>query len=151
MRRWRPAAPSRCGSATRRRNAKRESAIASGQAVAGNVGAKSDSNTPSSVNRSTRPRGSAELARVHARPPAGVIATVQNASENERDHWTFGDTVTLRGHDEPTRLALPVLRGLSARSRSCRGRAAAAAAAALPSGLASELPADVAEATGAPS
>jgi class 3 adenylate cyclase len=34
--------------------------------------------------------------------------TVANASESERAHWTFGDTVKLRGHDEPTRLALPV-------------------------------------------
>ena len=34
--------------------------------------------------------------------------TVSNASESERNHWNFGDTVTLRGHGEPTRLALPV-------------------------------------------
>ena len=34
--------------------------------------------------------------------------TVSNASESERNHWTFGDTVTLRGYGEPTRLALPV-------------------------------------------
>jgi adenylate cyclase len=34
--------------------------------------------------------------------------TVANATENERAHWTLGDTVTLRGYDEPTRLALPV-------------------------------------------
>ncbi|HVQ89295.1 MAG TPA: hypothetical protein VMT88_14050, partial [Actinomycetes bacterium] len=43
--------------------------------------------------------------------PAHLLAssqTVQNARETERGHWTFGDTVTLRGHDEPTRLALPV-------------------------------------------
>jgi class 3 adenylate cyclase len=34
--------------------------------------------------------------------------TLANASESESAHWTLGDTVTLRGHDEPTRLALPV-------------------------------------------
>jgi adenylate cyclase len=43
--------------------------------------------------------------------PAHLLAssqTVNNARENESGHWTFGDSVTLRGHDEPTRLALPV-------------------------------------------
>ena len=33
--------------------------------------------------------------------------TVSNATESERAHWSLGDTVTLRGHDEPTRLAEP--------------------------------------------
>ena len=28
--------------------------------------------------------------------------------EARASHWTIGDTVTLRGHDEPTQLALPV-------------------------------------------
>ena len=33
--------------------------------------------------------------------------TVQNSTESDRAHWTSGDTVTLRGHGEPT-LALVV-------------------------------------------
>jgi adenylate cyclase len=34
--------------------------------------------------------------------------TVQNSTESDRAHWTFGDTVTLRGHGQPTTLAPPV-------------------------------------------
>jgi adenylate cyclase len=33
--------------------------------------------------------------------------TVARAGESESARWTLGDTVTLRGHDEPTRLAVP--------------------------------------------
>ena len=33
--------------------------------------------------------------------------TVRRASETERARWSLGDTVTLRGHDHPTRLASP--------------------------------------------
>ncbi|HEY9265849.1 MAG TPA: hypothetical protein VIQ11_14720, partial [Mycobacterium sp.] len=43
--------------------------------------------------------------------PARLVASaeaVRNATETERAHWTLGETVTLRGHDEPTRLATPV-------------------------------------------
>jgi adenylate cyclase len=32
---------------------------------------------------------------------------VQGASENERARWSLGETVTLRGHEHPTRLASP--------------------------------------------
>jgi adenylate cyclase len=35
-------------------------------------------------------------------------ATVQRAGETERARWRLGETVTLRGHDEPTTLATPV-------------------------------------------
>jgi adenylate cyclase len=82
--------------------------VASGQAVAGNVGAKERFEYTvigEPVNEAAR------LCELAKSTPAHLLAsseTVQNASENERDHWTFGDTVTLRGHDEPTRLALPV-------------------------------------------
>jgi class 3 adenylate cyclase len=34
--------------------------------------------------------------------------TVQNSTETDRAHWTFGDTVTPRGRGEPTTLAPPV-------------------------------------------
>jgi len=33
---------------------------------------------------------------------------VSNATASERTYWSLGDTVTLRSHDKPTRLALPV-------------------------------------------
>jgi adenylate cyclase len=82
--------------------------VASGKAVAGNVGAKERFEYTvigEPVNEAAR------LCELAKSTPAHLLAssqTVQNASESERSHWTFGDTVTLRGHDEPTRLALPV-------------------------------------------
>jgi adenylate cyclase len=82
--------------------------VASGEAVAGNVGAKERFEYTvigEPVNEAAR------LCELAKSTPAHLLAsseTVQNASESERGHWTFGDTVTLRGHDEPTRLALPV-------------------------------------------
>jgi adenylate cyclase len=82
--------------------------VASGEAVAGNVGAKERFEYTvigEPVNEAAR------LCELAKDTPSHLLAsseTVQNASESERGHWTFGDTVTLRGHDEPTRLALPV-------------------------------------------
>jgi adenylate cyclase len=82
--------------------------VASGEAVAGNVGAKERFEYTvigEPVNEAAR------LCELAKSTPSHLLAsseTVQNASESERSHWTFGDTVTLRGHDEPTRLALPV-------------------------------------------
>jgi len=82
--------------------------VASGEAVAGNVGAKERFEYTvigEPVNEAAR------LCELAKDTPTHLLAsseTVQNASESERGHWTFGDTVTLRGHDAPTRLALPV-------------------------------------------
>jgi adenylate cyclase len=82
--------------------------VASGDAVAGNVGAKERFEYTvigEPVNEAAR------LCELAKDTPGHLLAsseTVSNASESERGHWTFGDTVTLRGHDEPTRLALPV-------------------------------------------
>jgi adenylate cyclase len=82
--------------------------VASGQAVAGNVGAKERFEYTvigEPVNEAAR------LCELAKSTPGHLLASsdaVANASETERQHWTFGDTVTLRGHDEPTRLALPV-------------------------------------------
>jgi adenylate cyclase len=48
-----------------------------------------------------------ELAKSH---PSRLLATagaVQGASEEESARWSLGETVTLRGHDQPTRLASP--------------------------------------------
>src|ERR1700754_790255 len=82
--------------------------VAAGQVVAGNVGAKERFEYTvigEPVNEAAR---LCELAKSH---PGGLLATsdaVNNASESEQSHWSLGDTVTLRGHDEPTRLAEPV-------------------------------------------
>jgi adenylate cyclase len=82
--------------------------VASGEAVAGNVGAKERFEYTvigEPVNEAAR------LCELAKSTPNRLLASsdaVANASETERAHWTFGDTVTLRGHDEPTRLALPV-------------------------------------------
>ena len=76
--------------------------------MAGNVGAKERFEYTvigEPVNEAAR---LCELAKY---TPSHLLAssdTVTNASENECSHWTLGDTVTLRGHDEPTRLAVPV-------------------------------------------
>jgi adenylate cyclase len=82
--------------------------VASGQAVAGNVGAKERFEYTvigEPVNEAAR------LCELAKSTPGHLLAsacTVENASESERAHWTLGETVTLRGHDEPTRLAVPV-------------------------------------------
>ena len=69
---------------------------------------RSASSTQLSVSRSMRRRGCANLPKTPRVTCLRHRKRVQNATESERSHWTFGDTVTLRGHDEPTRLALPV-------------------------------------------
>jgi adenylate cyclase len=82
--------------------------VASWEAVAGNVGAKERFEYTvigEPVNEAAR------LCELAKSTPTHLLAssdTVHRASESERAHWTFGDTVTLRGHDEPTRLAVPV-------------------------------------------
>jgi adenylate cyclase len=77
-------------------------------AVAGNVGAKERFEYTvigEPVNEAAR---LCELAKSTESHLLASSDTVSNANESERAHWTFGDTITLRGHDEPTRLALPV-------------------------------------------
>jgi adenylate cyclase len=81
--------------------------VAAGQVVAGNVGAKERFEYTvigGPVNEAAR---LCELAKSH---PGRLLATadaVQGASEKESAHWCLGETVTLRGHDRPTRLAWP--------------------------------------------
>ena len=81
--------------------------VAAGQVVAGNVGAKERFEYTvigEPVNEAAR---LCELAKSH---PGRILATeetVQGASESERARWSLGDSVTLRGHDHPTRLASP--------------------------------------------
>ena len=82
--------------------------VASGEAVAGNLGAKERFEYTvigEPVNEAAR---LCELAKDSAGRLLASSDTVETAAEEERAHWTLGDTVTLRGHDEPTRLALPV-------------------------------------------
>ncbi|MEZ0367097.1 adenylate/guanylate cyclase domain-containing protein [Mycobacterium sp. pUA109] len=81
--------------------------VAAGQAVAGNVGAKQRFEYTvigEPVNEAAR---LCELAKSESSRLLASSATVQGASESERARWTFGDTVTLRGLDQPTRLAVP--------------------------------------------
>ncbi|MBW0012039.1 adenylate/guanylate cyclase domain-containing protein [Mycobacterium sp.] len=79
--------------------------VASGQVVAGNVGAKERFEYTvigEPVNEAAR---LCELAKSH---PGGLLTTANTlecASESERGHWSLGETVTLRGHERPTRLA----------------------------------------------
>ena len=53
----------------------------------------------------------ARLCELAKSEPGRLLAssdTVDAASDDERTHWSHGKTVTLRGHDQPTRLASPV-------------------------------------------
>ena len=82
--------------------------VAAGQVVAGNVGAKERFEYTvigEPVNEAAR---LCELSKTVERHLVASSETVANASESERARWTLGETVTLRGHDEPTRLATPV-------------------------------------------
>jgi adenylate cyclase len=81
--------------------------VAAGQVVAGNVGAKERFEYTvigEPVNEAAR---LCELAKSHPARTLATECTVQGASESERVRWSLGDTVTLRGHDHPTRLAWP--------------------------------------------
>jgi adenylate cyclase len=81
--------------------------VAAGTAVAGNVGAKERFEYTvigEPVNEAAR------LCELAKDAPCHILASsdaVANATESESARWTLGDTVTLRGHDEPTRLASP--------------------------------------------
>ncbi len=82
--------------------------VAAGQAVAGNLGAYERFEYTvigEPVNEAAR------LCELAKDAPGRLLASwdaVETATEEERAQWTPGDTVTLRGHDEPTRLASPV-------------------------------------------
>ncbi|MBI3217505.1 MAG: adenylate/guanylate cyclase domain-containing protein [Mycobacterium sp.] len=82
--------------------------VAAGQVVAGNVGAKERFEYTvigEPVNEAAR---LCELSKEIDGHLVASSVTVQRAGETESAHWTLGETVTLRGHDEPTRLAVPV-------------------------------------------
>ncbi len=81
--------------------------VTAGKAVAGNVGAKERFEYTvigEPVNEAAR------LCELAKDEPGRLLAsadTVNAASENERARWSLGETVTLRGHGQPTRLAAP--------------------------------------------
>lgn len=82
--------------------------VAAGRAVAGNVGARERFEYtvigPPAIE-------AARLCELAKSEPAGLLAsstTVAAAGEAERAHWSLGENVTLRGLDQPTRLAIPV-------------------------------------------
>ena len=82
--------------------------VASGNVVAGNVGARERFEYTvigEPVNEAAR---LCELAKSEEQRLVASGDAVGNATETESAHWTLGETVTLRGHDEPIRLAVPV-------------------------------------------
>ncbi|MCV7200001.1 adenylate/guanylate cyclase domain-containing protein [Mycobacterium angelicum] len=81
--------------------------VAAGQVVAGNVGAHERFEYTvigEPVNEAAR---LCELAKSHPVRLLASATTVHGASETECARWRLGQTVTLRGHDEPTQLAYP--------------------------------------------
>ncbi|QNI08034.1 HAMP domain-containing protein [Mycobacterium kubicae] len=82
--------------------------VAAGQVVAGNVGAKERFEYTvigEPVNEAAR---LCELAKNYDGRLLASSEALDGAGDEERQRWRLGETVTLRGHDEPTRLALPV-------------------------------------------
>jgi adenylate cyclase len=82
--------------------------VAAGEAVAGNVGAKERFEYTvigEPVNEASR------LCDLAKERPSRLLAssvTVANASEKESGCWSLGETVSLRGLDQPTQVAVPV-------------------------------------------
>ena len=82
--------------------------VASGQVVAGNVGARERFEYTvigGPVNEAAR---LSELARSEPTWILTTAPTIAAASEQERRHWRLGDAVHLRGYSEPVRTATAV-------------------------------------------
>lgn len=82
--------------------------VAAGQVVAGNVGAKERFEYTvigEPVNEAAR---LCELSKSVAGHLLASSDTVVNATEGESARWSLGESVTLRGYDVPTRLAVPL-------------------------------------------
>ena len=83
--------------------------VAAGQVVAGNVGAKERFEYTvigEPVNEAAR---LCELAKSYPGRLLATSHTLEGASEEESARWSLGESVTLRGHERPTRLASPVV------------------------------------------
>jgi adenylate cyclase len=81
--------------------------VSAGRAVAGNVGAEERFEYTvigDPVNEAAR---LCELAKRRPEQLLASAAALRRARGAERERWDLGDEVTLRGRDEPTRLALP--------------------------------------------
>ena len=81
--------------------------VAAGWVVAGNVGAKERFEYTvigEPVNEAAR---LCELAKSRRVRLLASAETVDAAGDDERAHWSFGETVTLRGYDHPIVLASP--------------------------------------------
>jgi adenylate cyclase len=81
--------------------------VAAGQVVAGNVGAKERFEYTvigEPVNEAAR---LCELAKSRPGKLLATAGAIEGASEAESARWSLGETVTLRGHERPTRLASP--------------------------------------------
>jgi class 3 adenylate cyclase len=81
--------------------------VAAGQVVAGNVGAKDRFEYTvigEPVNEAAR---LCELSKTVDGHLVASSEAVRRAGDDERARWTLGEEVTLRGHEEPTRLAVP--------------------------------------------
>ncbi len=79
--------------------------VTAGTAVAGNVGAKERFEYTvigEPVNEAAR---LCELAKNEPRRLLASSGTINASSDDEQARWSLGDTVTLRGHDQPTQLA----------------------------------------------
>jgi adenylate cyclase len=82
--------------------------VAAGQVVAGNVGAKERFEYTvigEPVNEAAR---LCELAKSRPGKLLASSETLEGASESEREHWSLGRHVKLRGHDQRIQLASPV-------------------------------------------
>lgn len=82
--------------------------VAAGEAVAGNVGAKERFEYTVIGEPVMAAARLCELAKSAPDRLLASSATVEAATETEREKWSFGDTVTLRGLAQSTRLATPV-------------------------------------------
>jgi adenylate cyclase len=81
--------------------------VSAGTAVAGNIGAAERFEYTvigDPVNEASR---LTELAKQYDERILASEAAVHRAGEEEARHWALGDTETLRGRSEPTRLAAP--------------------------------------------
>ncbi|OBB89803.1 hypothetical protein A5781_24680 [Mycobacterium sp. 852002-30065_SCH5024008] len=75
--------------------------------MAGNVGARERFEYTvigGPVNEAAR---LCELAKSYPGLLLAAADALEGVSEKERARWSLGETVTLRGHEQPTRLAMP--------------------------------------------
>ena len=81
--------------------------VSAGRAVAGNVGAEhrfEDTVIGDPVNEAAR---LCELAKKRPERVLASGAALERAGEDERERWSLGEQLELRGRDAPTRLATP--------------------------------------------